>query len=182
MVVDDSVRKFERVSGAILSRSNKCKIIGFGNWKKRCNWPLQYVKSVEELKVFGIFIRNSFQCMAKRNWNYRFEKFQQSLFTWSFRALSSLYQRVEVINTFALSRIYYIASILPMQKCIIRKIEHSIGKFLWPWSGRVLRVALKDVMNRRENGGLGLVCAWVYILDKNPYISNFRTLTLPTLI
>ena len=38
------------------------------------------------------------------------------------------------------------------------KIEQSIGKFLWPWSGKVLRVSIKDVMNRRENGGLGLVC------------------------
>ena len=27
-----------------------------------------------------------------------------------------------------------------------------------------------------------ITCAWVYVLDKNPYISNFCTLILPTLI
>ena len=61
LIVDESVRKFECVSGAVLSRSKKCKVIGFGNWKKRQNWPLKYVQSVDELKVFGIYIRNSFQ-------------------------------------------------------------------------------------------------------------------------
>ena len=30
IIIDESVRKFERVSGAILSRNLKCKIIGFG--------------------------------------------------------------------------------------------------------------------------------------------------------
>ena len=34
-IVDEAVRKFEKVSGAILSRNRKCKIIGFGAWKDK---------------------------------------------------------------------------------------------------------------------------------------------------
>ena len=33
VLVDELVRKFEGASGALLSRSNKCKIIGFGPWR-----------------------------------------------------------------------------------------------------------------------------------------------------
>ena len=54
--VDEGVRKFESVSGAILSRDKKCQIIGLGLWKSRNSWPLAYLQPVTELKVFGIIL------------------------------------------------------------------------------------------------------------------------------
>ena len=51
-MLDSAVRKFEKVSGAILSRDKKCKILGFGTWKDRVDWPLDYLKTVQELKIF----------------------------------------------------------------------------------------------------------------------------------
>ena len=39
-VVDKIIGKFEKVSGAILSRNKKCKVIGFGNWAAKEDWPL----------------------------------------------------------------------------------------------------------------------------------------------
>ena len=62
------------------------------------------------------------------------------------------------MNVFALSRIFYIASVLPLQKSFIKKVETSIGKFLWSSTGRLLRVSLADIKNSRDNGGLGLTC------------------------
>ena len=56
IVVNDAVVKFEALSGAVLSRDKKCKVIGFGGWKNRDVWPLHYVK---EIKVFGIFVMDS---------------------------------------------------------------------------------------------------------------------------
>ena len=35
------IEKFEKVSGAILSRNKKCKVIGFGNWVDKEDWPLE---------------------------------------------------------------------------------------------------------------------------------------------
>ena len=42
-VVDLAVRKFEAVSGAILSRDKKCKVIAFGSWRNREEWPIHYL-------------------------------------------------------------------------------------------------------------------------------------------
>ena len=78
VVVDEAVRKFESFSGAILSRNKKCQIIGFGSWEDREIWPIKYLKTVKEIKVFGVFIMNSYKDLLKRNWSYRFEKFEQS--------------------------------------------------------------------------------------------------------
>ena len=158
IVVNGAVKKFEDLSGAILSRDKKCKIIGFGKWKNRVDWPLQYLRTVKEIKVFGIFIMDSYRDLLKRNWSYRFDKFEQSLLSWSSRVLETIFQRVEVVRTFALSRIYYLASILPMPKATANNIEKVIGKFLWSSSGKILRVSLEELKNPLEKGGCGLTC------------------------
>ena len=75
LVVDAAVRRFESVSGAILSRAKKCTVLGFGTWKIKDVWPLDYVKTVKEVKIFGIYIMDSYRSMVKRNWDFRYGKF-----------------------------------------------------------------------------------------------------------
>ena len=41
-------KRFEDISGAILSRSAKTKILGLGAWKDRQVWPLEWMKVVRE--------------------------------------------------------------------------------------------------------------------------------------
>ena len=154
LVVDEAVRKFETISGAILSRNKKCQIIGLGCWEDRVAWPLGYLKTVKEIKVFGVFIMNSYTELLRRNWSYRFDKFEQAILSWSPRVLDTIFQRVEVVRTFALSRIFYVASILPLPATTARKIEQVIGKFLWSASGRILRIALDELKNTPEKGGV----------------------------
>ena len=158
LVLDEAVRKFEAVSGAILSREKKCKVLGFGTWKNEERWPLDYIKSVKEIKIFGIFVMDSYRGMIKKNWEFRFEKFQNIVKSWSPRILDTLNQRVEVLKMFALSRVYYVASILPIRKTMIKKFEKEMGNFVWRASGRVLRVPIGELVNAPEAGGLGLPC------------------------
>ena len=103
--IDHAVVKFEALSGAILSRNRKCKILGLGGWRMRRNWPLAYLQADEEIKIFGIYVRDSYRSMVKRNWDYRFDKFQNCVLSWSSKFLPSLRVRVEVLNIFALSRV-----------------------------------------------------------------------------
>ena len=158
MVVNDAVENFEKVSGAILSRNQKCKILGLGTWKNKNKWPLPYVVTVKEIKVFGVYIMESYRNLLKRNWDFRYSKFEQSLISWSSRNLDSLSQRIEVLKIFALSRIYYLASILPISKTMCKRIEKAMGKFIWYNSGYTLRVSMSDLKHPLEKGGLGLVC------------------------
>ena len=156
--VDVAVQEFEAISGAILSRKKKCKILGFGQWKSKTSWPINYLQSVEEVKVFGVFIKDSYKSISKRNWEYRFYKFNQCIQSWSSRNLGSLSSRTEVLKVFALSRVYYLASILPISKTMIHRFESLIGKFIWKASGWLLRVSMEEIKNSPENGGLGMVC------------------------
>ena len=130
LVVDEAVQKFEKVSGAILSRNRKCQIIGFGKWKDREVWPLQYIKAVKEIKVFGVIFMNSYRDMLSKNWSVRFQKFEAAIISWNGRILESIYQRIEIMKTFAMSRLYYLASILPLPQGISKKIDQVIGKFI----------------------------------------------------
>ena len=84
--------------------------------------------------------------------------FRNAIFSWSSRMLSTLQQRVEVIRVFALSRVYYISSILPIKSSMVKKFESLVGKFIWQGSGRILRVALNELKNENLSGGLNLPC------------------------
>ena len=154
--VDAIITKFEEFSGAILSRNNKCKLMGLGSWKSKTVWPLTYAKTEDELKIFGIFVRNSYRAMAKKNWDFRFQKFTKCVNTWMSRKLPSLLSKVEILKVFALTRVYYLASILPISKTMIQKFESFLARFIW--KGWLLRVALDEVKNVVKKGGLNMVC------------------------
>ena len=103
------VVKFEQYSGAILSRDKKCKVLGLGAWASRESWPVAWLKPVKSLKVFGIFVSDSYSEIISLNWEFRLQKFKNSILSWSSRSLDTLQQRIEVIRVFALSRVYYVA-------------------------------------------------------------------------
>ena len=128
--MSEVIAKFEKFSGAILSRDKKCKIVGFGNWATREYWPITWLKPVRSVKVFGVFVCDSYSELLSLNWDFRFKKFSDAIFSWSPRILDTLQQRVEVVKVFALSRVYYISSILPIKSGMVNKFQSLVGKFI----------------------------------------------------
>ena len=57
--INQEIENFEKVSGAILSRCKKSKVMGFGKWNKRENWPLPWLAFERSIKVYGIFLSAS---------------------------------------------------------------------------------------------------------------------------
>ena len=57
---------------------------------------------------------------------------------------------------FGLSRVYYVAAVLPMKPKVVKKFESLIGKYLWNFSGRIMRVAIDELKNKKVEGGLNL--------------------------
>ena len=49
--------------------------------------------------------------------------------SWSSRVLETLYQRVEVLQLLVYPRVYYVASILPINGTMVKKFEKETGKF-----------------------------------------------------
>ena len=59
---------------------------------------------------------------------------------------------------FGLSRVYYVAAVLPMKSGVVKKFESLMGKYLWNFSGKILRVAVDEMKNKKKEGGLNLPC------------------------
>ena len=153
-VISEAIVKFEAVSGAILAGNKKCKVIGFGTWSGKEDWPLDWIKPVKSMKIFGIFISDSYDDILKVNWDYRYKKFSDAIHSWSSRILDTLQQRVEVIRIFALSRVFYVAAVLPVRPSMVKKFESLMGRFIWNYSGKVLRIALDEIRNDKLVSGL----------------------------
>ena len=86
-----------------------------------------WVRPVKSEKIFGIFISDSYDEILELNWNQRFKKFSNIVYSWSNRILDTLQQRVEVIRIFGLSRVYYVAAVLPMKPAVVKKFESLMG-------------------------------------------------------
>ena len=50
------------------------------------------------------------------------------------------------------------ASILPVTPNVVKKFESLMGKFIWSKSGKILRIALDEIKNKKMDGGLQLPC------------------------
>ena len=80
--------------------------------------------------------------------------FQKVLFSWQSRQLETLAQRVEVAKTFALSKLYYVAQVLPLPDKYRKQVDSSLSMFIF--RGRHERLQLDELQNSYEQGGLGL--------------------------
>ena len=121
--IDLCVERFERMSGAILNRSKKSVVLGLGLWSDRTVWPLSWLQTVTETKVFGFFLSNSYSNILERNWEFQFSKFTSTLKSWSSRAIDSLHQKAEILTTFALSKVWYRAQALPLPSKYVTKFN-----------------------------------------------------------
>ena len=68
--------------------------------------------------------------------------------------METLYQRVEVTKIFALSKLYYVAQVLPLPNKYKKRIETKLSQFIF--KGRHERVKLSEIENSLDQGGLGL--------------------------
>ena len=156
IVIDEVFTNFEDVSGAILSRSQKSKVMGLGPWRGRQDWPFNWLKVVDMMKIFGFQITPVYKQTLQLSWDACLVGFRKTIMSWKARQLNTLSQRVEVLKVFATSKIWYKASALPLPAKFAKKFESLLGSFLW--LGRLERLQIDEVKNPLCAGGLGLPC------------------------
>ena len=155
-IIDTTFRRFESVSGALLSRSWKSKIMGLGPWRNRVAWPLPWLTVKNELKIFGFQFTPLYKKTIERCWEECYKGFNGVLMSWSSRQLETLVQRVEVLRLFATSKLWYKASAIPLPFKFAKKFESAIFRFLW--IGKLEKLKLDEVKNPTLSGGLNLPC------------------------
>ncbi len=162
--VDLACRDFEAASGALLNRNRKTTIIGLGSWAGCQDWPLQWILASTSVKVLGFTISPVFSTTVQLSWDSVLSGLERTLQSWRTRRLETLQQRVQVLETFVLSRAWYIAHLFPMptspaligHTAPATRLRRLVADFLW--AGRFRRLAFDECHAKRSAGGLGLSC------------------------
>ena len=120
---------FEKGSGFRLNL-DKTEGMWFGSMAGRTEGQVKIKWRTDFIKVLGIFFTVSNCDFLSLNWNFRIEKLAKRLESWKFRTLS-LKGKSMIINTLALSGLWYSGSIVPLPAWAEKTINRIIFDFLW---------------------------------------------------
>ena len=116
----DTIAKFSSVSGLTLNLE-KTEALWLGSLKNRKDKPFgfQWPKTIRYL---GIYIGYDTQETQRWNWTNKLELFQKTLDCWRTRDLT-IFGRMIIVKTLALSKLTYSATMLPLPKDICTHLE-----------------------------------------------------------
>lgn len=150
-IIKNHIEHFGLVSGAKLNVSKtKAVEIGFGNMTLPV---LQWLKVEEKVKILGIYFSNSIKQMTDDNWTNAINNASFVIRMNQTRKLN-LIQKIVFLNTFALSKVWYVASTIKINNKYCAKLKTFIGAFLW--QGHGVRVAFNQLVLPKYRGGLSL--------------------------
>ena len=155
---DDSIKAvfetyalFEKASGAKLNQA-KSKGLWLGGWSGRSDPPVVLDWSSSKLKVLGVFLGPG--NLEEDNWRPRIVAVDHVLKSWRSRALS-FRGKALIINALALSRVWYVASLIHMPAWVLKEL--SLLAFSFFWSGKRELVSRSVVVQSPLFGGFAVV-------------------------
>ena len=127
------------MSGLILN-IEKCEGLWLGRSKfLQRNCKLFGIKWPEQFRCLGIYLGHNKQLNDRKNFTEKIDQIEETLKNWEKRELS-LIGRVQVIKTFALSKLVFPASLLHTPEHIIKRFNTILFKFLWRSKDKVKRI------------------------------------------
>ena len=155
---DDSIKAvfetyalFEKASGAKLNQA-KSKGLWLGSWSGRSDPPVALDWSSTKLKVLGVFLGPG--NLDEDNWRPRIDAVDHVLKSWRSRVLS-FRGKALVVNALALSRVWYVASLIHMPAWVQKEL--SLLAFSFFWSGKRELVSRAVVVQSPLFGGFAVV-------------------------
>lgn len=112
------------------------------------------VKEVSQQKILGLCVTNKWTDMAKFTYDSIINNIQFHLSNNKIRNLN-IHAKALYLNTFVLSKLWYIAQAIPPSNLQLGKIKAAIGRFLW--GNSIFKVDRNQLYLRCEDGGIGLV-------------------------
>ena len=149
--VFDTYSRFETGTGAKLNLE-KCFGLWLGPWISRTSGPVAIEWSTEKIKVLGVVIGNV--DVSYFNWKPRIEAVERCLNSWRCRHLS-FQRKALIVNALALSRVWYVASFIPMPLWVDNELNSLIFNFFW--SGKKDLVSRTVTIHSKSDGGFSVV-------------------------
>ena len=157
LAVDQLSQRYEEQSGALLSRNSKSKVLFLGDWKnqrRRPELPVNYLKEVENGKVFGFIVKGTVKETVYATWEDRVRKMRGKFIQWRKRDLPTLHQRSQVVNIYLATTIWYTAQVLPLPARYTKQINTEISRFLF--RGRITMGLWRNYLGQRRMEDWGL--------------------------
>ena len=142
---------YERASGSKLNQS-KSKGLWLGCWSGRLDFPIRLLWSSESIHCLGVTIGPNLPLSV--NWLDRVSALENVLNLWQQRCLS-FHGKALVANALGLSGLWYVASVLPLDKLILSNINSTLFKFVW--SNKKELVARNTMYLDKSSGGFNVV-------------------------
>ncbi len=111
------------------------------------------LKKEKKLKILGIWVGDGHTEVKDDNWDKVCDKINNTLNVWKARNLS-IFGRAIIVNTLALSKLWYITQVEIPEKEVIVKIEKLVRDFIWYKKKQL--VSDEKCKLKRSDGGLGL--------------------------
>ena len=147
----ETYKLYELASGSKINLS-KSKGLWLGGWRGRTDPPVPFDWSPVKLKVLGVFVGPG--NLDDDNWRPRINAVDHVLKSWRSRVLS-FRGKALVINALALSRVWYVASLVHMPAWV--EVELSRLVFSFFWSGKRELVSRSAVVQSPLFGGFSVV-------------------------
>ena len=105
------------------------------------------------MRYLGIYIGNNKAINSTKNWEDKLQEISSILESWKTRDLS-LFGKVLIIKTLAVSKIVLAASLLQVPQNFVDRLNTILFTFIW---GRRDKVSRKKVIKKVTEGGLNMV-------------------------
>lgn len=106
------------------------------------------------VETLGVFVTGNEDDHYKLNFEPKLIKIKHLLSSWKCRKLS-IKGKITVINTLAISKLIYLASIIKVPDTVFTEVKQLIVDFLW--EGKTAKIAYSTLIQGIEQGGLKLV-------------------------
>ena len=110
-------------------------------------------EAVIALEQFGQVAGHDYQQCYKLHFESKIKQMEEVLEQVAKRNLT-LFGKVCIVKTLAISKIVYVSMCLTVPEKIIKEIDQRILKFLW---GKRDRIKRKSIVNKLEDGGLNMI-------------------------
>ena len=130
----------------------KCEGLWLGSWRNRPDSPIAIQWNSVKIKVLGVYIGN--RNLDESNWRPRLNAVERCLSSWRAQALAYS-GKATIINALALSRIWYVASLVPMPSWVLSELNSLVFTFFW--SGKRDLAARRVLCHPPHCGGFSVV-------------------------
>ena len=98
-----------------------------GSWRGRLDAPVPIKWTTAFIKVLGVYLGNS--NLEEKNWRPRINAVEKCVNSWRSRS-PSYSGKALIVNALALSRVWYIASLISMPDWIAYELNSFVFSFL----------------------------------------------------